>query len=82
MSLLDEARAQSQRPGPKCNVQKAIAANPDLADEIAELLRAHDIGHADAGRVFVARGLGLTADTVQRHRAGDCTTCRDYGVTW
>ena len=60
----------------------AIAANPDLADEIAELLRAHDIGHADAGRVFVARGLGLTADTVQRHRAGDCTTCRDYGVTW
>lgn len=82
MSLLDEARAQSRHPGPKCNVQKAIAANPDLADEIAELLRAHDISHKAAARTLDAHRLRISEYTVERHRNGDCTTCRDYGATW
>ena len=82
MSLLDEARAQSRRPGPPCSVQKAMGTLPDLADDIAEVIRAHDISQSAAGRAFIARGLNIAGDTVRRHRVGECTYCRDLGVSW
>ena len=82
-SLLDQARAGAILPGPKCDIVKALDANPSLRDEIIELMRAHDVGHSPAARILTdATGVDIATDTVGRHRRGQCVNCRKAGYVW
>jgi len=82
-SLLDQARAGAILPGPKCDVQRMLQVTPQLVEEITELLRAHDVPHAATARVLSdATGVEIEADTVGRHRRGQCVNCRKVGHVW
>lgn len=84
MSLLDEARdlAEGRSKGPDCSVTIAMREHPDLADDIADVIRARDISGSVAQQVFVAKGINVSKITVERHRQGNCRTCTAKGVTW
>ena len=77
MSLLDEARAQTRKPGTACSIATIREA---LGDEAAELdamlaLPKEDLPTSAILRALRARNLVLAADTLGRHRRGDCQ-CR------
>lgn len=83
MSLLEEARTESARiPGPVCQVVKALAAHPKLADDIAAVLRDRDIANSAAARTFERHNIQITSTTISRHRSNNCATCKTQGVTW
>ena len=84
MSLLDDARrtqAGTMR-GPECSVIKAMRLHPDHADDIAAVIRDREISGGSADRTFAAYGIDVTKITVERHRRGQCATCRANGVEW
>jgi hypothetical protein len=82
-SLLEQARAGAILPGPKCDVQRMLHTVPELTDEITELLRSHDVPHAATARVLSdATGVEVEADTIGRHRRGQCVNCRKVGHAW
>ena len=84
MSLVDEARQieAARLPGPICSVQKAIRDNPDLADQIAELISDRSISQQAAENVLQARRMDVTRGTISRHRDNKCQTCKARGVIW
>lgn len=82
-SLLEQARAGAILPGPKCDVQRMLQVAPNLTEEITELLRTHDVPHAATARVLSdATGVEVEADTIGRHRRGQCVNCRKVGHVW
>lgn len=77
MSLLDEARAQFQKPGTVCSVATIRAA---LGDEAADLdamlgLPKQEMPTSAILRALRARDFAISNDTLGRHRRGDCQ-CR------
>lgn len=77
MSLLDEARAQTRKPGTVCSVATIREA---LGDEAAELdamlaLPKEDLPTSAILRALRARKFVLVADSLGRHRRGECR-CR------
>ena len=77
MSLLDEARAQTRKPGYACTISGIIE---DLGDEAAELdamlaLPNRDLPTSAISRALRARGFQFREDTLGRHRRGECQ-CR------
>ena len=84
MSMLEEARtlSASTLPGPKCDVRKALARHPELAEQIADVIRDHSITGAVAATVFDKRGIAVSGHTIDRHRRNDCVNCRKAGLEW
>ena len=82
MSLLEEARQLPKKPGPKCDVQKALDSRPELSAEIIELIRADDVEHSVASRILEKRQIFVAQSTIGRHRANNCGHCKRMGVTW
>ena len=84
MSLLDQARgiAAGTTKGPACSVTFATRTRPELADEIAAVIRDRTISGGSAERAFQTNGIDITKITVERHRRNECGTCRALGVTW
>jgi len=76
MSLLDEAVKLQGRPGPDCAVYVLKEANPKLHAELMEAL-ASTVQLTAVSRALKANhGLQMPADTLTRHKRGDCIQCR------
>ena len=82
LTLLDKARESIVLPGPMCFVQRQLLDHPELADEIADLMRAHDVPHTVVSEVLKGVGIEIADDNVGRHRANRCVNCRKAGYTW
>ena len=82
MSLLEEARLLPKKPGPKCDVQKALESRPDLSAEIIELIQADDVKHSTAMRILEKRQIFVAQSTIGRHRANNCVYCKRTGIVW
>lgn len=83
MSLLDDARAANETPGPVCNLQKLDGHKhyPSLC----EAIRDHTIKASAIARVCGSDKYqlqGVSANTVTRHRLGNCASCRRKGLVW
>lgn len=75
MSLLQEAVAAQKPKGPTCTMGLAIAAHPQLAAEVAELLADPTITGTTIARVLKPHGIEVSAYVARRHRSGECL-CR------
>jgi len=83
LTLLEEARALSvAKTQQLCIVRKVQLAHPDLADQIADMIRAHDISSTAIEDVLGRRDIEVKSDTIRRHRQGRCSGCKAAGVTW
>ena len=82
MSLIEEALTNQPHPGPVCYVQRTLSERPDMADDIAALIRARQVTNAQASTTLAKHGVTLSDHTIGRHRLNRCTTCRMAGVTW
>ena len=70
-SLLDEARALTVRKGPPCAVESLYIHKPELAAQMREAL-ASEVKATAIAAALKARGVDITAHTIQRHRRGEC----------
>lgn len=85
LTLADKARARQAAtlPGPKCGVTKAMAAHPDLADEIKELISDRSFSDATAADEAADAGIaGLSENVISHHRLNKCIGCRKSGYVW
>jgi len=53
-----------------------------MADEISDLIRAHDVPHTVVSEVLKDVGIEIADDNIGRHRANRCVNCRKAGYTW
>lgn len=75
MSLLAEAKASQAKRGPTCSVTLAIKAQPDLTEEIQQLLDAVDAGTiyaTTAADVLKAHDIDLGPQSIRRHMRQKC----------
>jgi hypothetical protein len=73
MTFLDDARAVAAR-GPRCTMGallEALSATENA--EVQEALDDPTIHGSGIARALLARGHKMSAATVNRHRAGDCS---------
>lgn len=84
MSLLDEAHGllNGRTKGPDCSVSIAMQLHPELADDIAAVIRERSVSGSIAGKVFAGKGIDISKITVERHRRNDCRKCATRGVKW
>ena len=73
-SLLDLARAEVRKPGPYCGVRIAREANPELADQVVELIdnTPAPIPYKVASATLAKVNITLRPDAISRHRRGEC----------
>lgn len=80
--LVDQAAAYVETNGPRCTLSKLVADHP-LADQILELVRAHDLSASTVARTLKANGIhGVDASSVRYHRSGGCTGCNHAELVW
>ena len=75
MSLAEEARARTSRPGPRCTVCRYLE-NPAIGPELAEALADEDLKGSAIAAVLRKRGYPIGDQTVTRHRGGGCLDTR------
>lgn len=81
--MLEELAQEPDRlRGPLCDVQKAMQAHPDVADDIANAIRDRAHAHTKVSRVFAKHGINISNGTISRHRANECRNCARDGVVW
>ena len=78
MALLDEARAESGVPGPRCDIEKIVLPH-GKADEILAVIRDREISSSAAARTFNRHNIAIGRATIERHRTNDCGCCRRAG---
>lgn len=71
MTLMDELAAVGPRNRERCGVAKVLDQNPELAGEIEDAVNSSYPG-STLSRVLGRRGIVLAANSIQRHRRGDC----------
>jgi len=83
--LLDDVLADPHDPGGRpCSLDRLFndlnaSGDQQTADELAQLLWGAQYAHIWAtviGRKLAERGLKVGVSSLQRHRRGDCLTCR------
>lgn len=77
MSLLDEVKAESRRPGNVCVMRKLRADDPALYGEVVDVLR-EGANMLALIRVLQRKGHPeLTRNVLTKHAAGECVGCRE-----
>lgn len=79
MSLIAEALTDIRRTGHDCEISRILTDHPKLAADILELLAARHISAAAAHRTLERHGIVVPAQTIRRHRLGECSACRRAG---
>lgn len=73
MGLLEDLeRAKPTVNGEPCTVQRVLEAFPEQADGIWEAVMEGPLSGGAISRLFGAYGFSSSADTVNRHRRGEC----------
>lgn len=78
MSLIDEARALTGRPGGVCGVARLLSTHPELEDDVAKALiglKNQVVSAQGLSDAFKARGIEITGQVLGRHNRGECS-CR------
>ena len=75
-SILDDARDERQKRGPRGCVELALSQHPDQTRLILEAVwgyRRPDVEAAALARSFARRGIRLTSEMIRRHVRGICS---------
>ena len=75
MSISDDLDKVKPRTAQPCSIAEAIAAHPDIADDIAEACMRRDRSARVIIDVLARYGVTLKTAAVAKHRRGDCQ-CR------
>lgn len=73
--ILADLAGLEKRPGIPCVVARLRAVNPQLAEQF-DLALASDYQASAIARWFEQHDYPIDANSVRRHRNGQCVTCR------
>ena len=77
VTFLDRAKAKASPGGQQCKFRKALEAmGPKLAAEATDAVHS-DVSAPVLSDVFQEDGFDVSADSIRRHRKGQCVSCRD-----
>lgn len=77
MSLLDEIVAATGPSGPRCSFPALLAGlEPAVAADLTAAIADRRYQISAILRAAAARGIDLSRSTVERHRLGQCKSCR------
>lgn len=83
MSLYADAlhAANTSLVGSDCSLSTLVREHPE-GDDIARIVRDHRIKASVADRLLNGAGISLAAQTIRRHRLGECKHCAAIGDVW